>query len=104
MGQTQARKSGSGIACRIYACEWLTRVSWAGQGRRLRCCNGNEALYLRLLQLFCDTGKGLATELAEAMQRQDWPQLRLLSHSIKGSAANIGAIELAECAGAWSWH
>jgi hypothetical protein len=34
------------------------------------------------------------------MQRQDWPQLQLLSHSIKGSAANIGAIELAECAGA----
>jgi hypothetical protein len=66
----------------------------------LRCCNGNEALYLRLLQLFCDTGKGLATELAEAMQRQNWPQLQLLSHSIKGSAANIGAIELAECAGA----
>ncbi|WP_345881502.1 ATP-binding protein [Shewanella algae] len=66
----------------------------------LRCCNGNEALYLRLLQLFCDTGKGVATELAEAMQRQDWPQLQLLSHSIKGSAANIGAIELAECAGA----
>ncbi len=66
----------------------------------LRCCNGNDALYLRLLQLFCDTGKGVATELAEAMQRQDWPQLQLLSHSIKGSAANIGAIELAECAGA----
>ena len=60
------------------------------QGKK-RCMN-DEEFYLELVKEFAEESK-LKT-LQENYQRQDWPQYRMNVHTIKSSAAYIGAEEL----------
>ena len=62
----------------------------------LKCCNGDRVLYRRLLKIFVDNGNKQADDLRQAGRQQDWSKVQLLSHSLKGSALNIGATELAD--------
>ena len=54
----------------------------------------DEEFYLELVKEFAEESK-LKT-LQENYQRQDWPQYRMNVHTIKSSAAYIGAEELSQ--------
>ena len=62
------------------------------QGKK-RCMN-DEEFYLELVREFAEESK-LET-LQDNYQRQDWPQYRMNVHTIKSSAAYIGAEELSQ--------
>lgn len=62
------------------------------QGKK-RCMN-DEEFYLELVKEFAEESK-LKT-LQENYQQQDWPQYRMNVHTIKSSAAYIGAEELSQ--------
>lgn len=62
------------------------------QGKK-RCMNDQE-FYLELVREFAEESK-LET-LQDNYQRQDWPQYRMNVHTIKSSAAYIGAEELSQ--------
>jgi len=62
------------------------------QGKK-RCMNDQE-FYLELVREFAEESK-LKT-LQDNYQRQDWPQYRMNVHTIKSSAAYIGAEELSQ--------
>lgn len=62
------------------------------QGKK-RCMN-DEEFYLELVKEFAEESK-LKT-LQGNYQRQDWPQYRMNVHTIKSSAAYIGAEELSK--------
>jgi signal transduction histidine kinase/DNA-binding response OmpR family regulator len=64
----------------------------------LNRCMGRKDLVNRLLQKFSDQAQADMTELSEALARNDLDQLRLVSHRIKGAAANISAEALRDCA------
>ena len=57
-------------------------------------CMNDEEFYLELVKEFAEESK-LKT-LQENYQRQDWPQYRMNVHTIKSSAAYIGAEELSK--------
>ncbi|MBV8621012.1 MAG: PAS domain-containing protein [Curvibacter sp.] len=60
----------------------------------LRRTLGNMELYRSLLHKFLAGQLGCGPLLIEALQRQDLPQARLLAHSLKGVAGQVGAGEL----------
>ncbi|MDH2432256.1 response regulator [Pokkaliibacter sp. MBI-7] len=57
---------------------------------------GDRALYLRVLQRVAESHKQTCDELKQAYQQQDWSQLGLLLHTLKGLSGTIGAGALAE--------
>ena len=57
---------------------------------------GDRALYLRVLQRVAESHEQTRDELKHAYQQQDWPQLGLLLHTLKGLSGTIGAGALAE--------
>lgn len=64
----------------------------------LHRCMGRTELANRLLQKFSDQGESDLGELGEALAQKDSERVRLVAHRIKGSAANISAEALSECA------
>lgn len=75
----------------------LAAAGIASEGA-LRRCGGNHGLYLSLLQRFVQTQADTPQRIAGALQQQDHAQARLLAHSLRGVAANIGAVEVAALA------
>jgi CheY-like chemotaxis protein len=67
----------------------------AGAVRRL---GGREAVFRKLLREFIANNAGKAAELRGALAVGDIGTVRHLTHTLKGAAANIGAIALAETA------
>ena len=65
--------------------------------RRLR---GKVAAYRRILGHFASQYTGYAEEMTALLGASDWPAALRLAHSLKGVAANIGAIELSAAAAA----
>jgi HPt (histidine-containing phosphotransfer) domain-containing protein len=55
---------------------------------------GAERLVRRLVQSFLDRAPGRLQQLAEAVARGDAPAVATLSHSLQGSALNLGATAL----------
>ena len=63
----------------------------------LRSMSGGDASMLRdLLGLFQTESDPIVTELAQAVARNEVEMVRKLAHALKGSAANLGATELAQ--------
>ena len=65
----------------------------------LRLLGGNRELYRSLLSMFCHTHHDSAQHLQDYVAQQDFKEAERLAHSIKGSAAQIGASALADRAG-----
>ncbi|WP_095162969.1 response regulator [Pseudomonas sp. Irchel 3F5] len=66
----------------------------------LGTCMGKVELYLRLLRKFASSQQAFAAEFLAA-QGQDDPSLTVrLAHTLRGAAASIGAMAVAEAAGA----
>jgi two-component system sensor histidine kinase/response regulator len=59
---------------------------------------GNARVTQRVLSLFAEQHRGDADRLAELIAARSLPEVRMLAHALKGSAAQIGADELAEAA------
>ena len=65
-------------------------------GLGLRQVLGREPLYLQLLARFASDQAATPVRLAEAIAAADWVQSERLAHTLKGVAAQIGALELRE--------
>lgn len=72
----------------------LDAIAGLDVGQGLRMVRGKWPTYLRLLRLFADTHAELPMQLEAASARADRAELERLSHSLKGSAGNVGAIRL----------
>jgi len=59
---------------------------------------GREALYLRLLSKLPEDQAGAADRLDLAMAASDWSEAERVAHTLKGVAAQIGALPLSDCA------
>ena len=64
----------------------------------LRRTGGNRPLYFRLLARFLESHGDTPGQIAEALARGDVARARLLAHTIKGVAGNVGAAEVQETA------
>lgn len=58
----------------------------------------NDAFALELFELFAEQSEMAARELLQSIERGDLAQIRYFAHRLKGSAANIGACALSQCA------
>ncbi|CAN5139722.1 N/A [soil metagenome] len=52
---------------------------------------GDDVLYMRMLVLFREKHRFFATEFRNAVAASDLPRLQLMAHTLRGSAASIGA-------------
>ena len=59
---------------------------------------GDEALVLRLMQLFLEATPPLVADLRFAIQSSDHKQVEFSAHAIKSSLLALGAVEAADCA------
>ena len=66
----------------------------------LQRLNGNRALYGRILQGFLLEADGIVEQFAHLLQQHDWQQAARLMHTLKGSSATIGAMQVAAQASA----
>lgn len=62
----------------------------------LATCQGNQALYQKLLAKFVAYSEQFASEFKQAQQSDDEAATSRCAHSLKGVAANIGASEIAQ--------
>lgn len=73
---------------------YTSRVDFLNFEQGKKRCMNDEEFYLELVKEFAEESK-LKT-LQDNYQRQDWPQYRMNVHTIKSSAAYIGAEELSQ--------
>jgi len=66
----------------------------------LNCLGGNFDAYRKILLLFYDRNQNTLVELQEAISAADYTRARNQTHTIKGTAGNIGATDLFAAAGA----
>jgi signal transduction histidine kinase/DNA-binding response OmpR family regulator/HPt (histidine-containing phosphotransfer) domain-containing protein len=65
----------------------------------LQRCNGDEALYRRLLGGFAEAHRSAGETLAALAQQGDAEGLRFASHRMRGAAANLSAVDIAATLG-----
>ncbi|MEW9699785.1 response regulator [Paenibacillus sp. SI8] len=65
----------------------------------LKRLKNNSTLYVEILHKFVETHAAATNGIRDALQRGDRAKAILLTHTLKGVAANIGASKLAETAG-----
>ncbi|MFV0595355.1 response regulator [Shewanella sp.] len=65
----------------------------------LALCDHNESLYSHLLGLFINTSKTLLGQQQRAWQDENADELRLSLHTLRGVAANVGAVDISRQAG-----
>ena len=66
--------------------------------------DGNPADLRDLLNLFQQNAEATLAAMEKAAQGADWPELQRRAHAMKGSAGQIGAIEIAFMAGGLERH
>lgn len=64
----------------------------------LRVTEGNQASYLRLLRRFASERGGDASQLRACVEHHQWADAHRLAHTLKGSAATVGARDLRRAA------
>jgi two-component system sensor histidine kinase/response regulator len=60
----------------------------------LTIAHGKWALYRRLLALFADLHADDAECLRQQLQAQDWTAMQRVAHTLKGTAGNLGAVQI----------
>ena len=63
----------------------------------LQSMQGKEAFLKRLFTVFLQHEPTRVAELRSALEHDDLPKVRYLAHSLKGSAATMGADGLKDC-------
>ena len=95
----QARPPAMDAGAPSLESQWANLEHIAGLDRNqgLRAVNGQLAVYLRLLGKFADrVGKDDTAELRQALASGSPERARLAAHSMKGAAATLGALHLAD--------
>lgn len=64
----------------------------------LKRINGNQTLYLQLLQQYCREHGDTAKQISSLLSQQQLNAARPLAHSLKGVSANVGANKIANLA------
>lgn len=64
----------------------------------LRRVGGDKELYDELIELFMDSSVDQIEQLREAVKNKETDTLRKVAHSIKGSAANLGIVQVQQTA------
>jgi two-component system sensor histidine kinase/response regulator len=59
---------------------------------------GNKTLYMKLLRQFISQQASASTQIAGALETNDWSLAERLAHTVKGVAGNLGARELQQVA------
>lgn len=77
-----------------------TGLDGIDQAAGLATCQGKAELYQRLLRKFHAANQGFAAQFAAALADPDATAATRLAHSLKGTAGNIGAFEVAQAAAA----
>uniref|UniRef100_UPI0025FFE517 Hpt domain-containing protein n=1 Tax=uncultured Thiodictyon sp. TaxID=1846217 RepID=UPI0025FFE517 len=76
----------------------LTGIAGLDAAAGLRRCLGQEGLYRSLLGKFIAGQRDFPLRLAGALAAGDWPTAQRLAHTLKGSAAQIGAMAVRDLA------
>ncbi len=79
--------------------ERLERLPGVDTVSGLRSLRGKTVLYLRLLRQFSESHGDDATRLRARLESGELPEAARLAHSVKGVAASLGLIALAQSAG-----
>ena len=91
--RTEARQAGAPRDARLSATDLV--LPGIDQRAGLRVCNGNEVLYIKLLKMFrqgqADFGSPIHAALQDADRNTGRKAVRLSAHTLRGSAASIGA-------------
>ncbi len=74
------------------------RVTGLDQTLGLRHCAGKQKLYVRMVQQFAHTMAGATTTIANALAAGDVVLARRTAHTLRGVAANIGAMRCSSLA------
>jgi PAS domain S-box-containing protein len=69
-------------------------------GEALNRLGGDQTIYLSLLRLFVKEYRQVADCLVRLLDAGDVPQTRLVVHTLKGAAGNLGALDLSKAAAA----
>jgi len=64
----------------------------------LKIVSGKAAAYQRILRLFADSQANTVEQLHELLTQQRYPEAERIAHTLKGSAGNIGAMEIRQLA------
>ena len=72
------------------------RIRGIDVSRGLMLCAGNQVLYTSLLARFLSSTSSFPGELEAAFAAAQWAQAERMVHSLKGVAANIGAVRCSE--------
>lgn len=75
------------------------QIDGLDMGLVMRRLPGQEALYLTTLQMFMAGQATAATEIAAALDAQDWETAERLAHTLRGLSGTIGAAELQRLSG-----
>jgi len=62
--------------------------------RGLETANQNHKLFLNLLHKFKDSQSPFKDEFTQALESNQWDEVKLLVHTLKGVASNIGALDV----------
>jgi signal transduction histidine kinase/CheY-like chemotaxis protein/HPt (histidine-containing phosphotransfer) domain-containing protein len=79
----------------VHAVEDFPGIDAAGAMTRL---GGNVRLWRDLVREFIRAFDGHRMRMRQALERQDWEEVRLVLHTIRGAAGNVGAREIARTA------
>lgn len=70
-------------------------IDWTAGVKRFA---DNESLYMGFLLKFIDHGSKMVGEIESAVAAEDWPTVKRLAHSMRGSAAMVSAMSVSDAA------
>jgi CheY-like chemotaxis protein/HPt (histidine-containing phosphotransfer) domain-containing protein len=77
--------------------DWIDHLKGFDTAYALRQINGNRDLYRKVIRFFYEQYGQFAEKVEQACQKNDYPEVKNILHSIKGSLGNLGALELRDC-------
>jgi HPt (histidine-containing phosphotransfer) domain-containing protein len=89
-GPASVGATGGAVATPVYDTNVLAGIADAGDPMVLR----------ELLDMFQENARSMLAEMEAAAGHADWPALQKRAHALKGSAGQIGAVEMSRMAGA----
>jgi two-component system, sensor histidine kinase and response regulator len=96
----RVHSASTGAATRLFEEEVIPVLPGIDRAAGLATCQGRLGLYRRMLLKFRDSQASFATAFENAVAGDDPSAPERMAHTLKGTAANIGATTLATAAGA----
>lgn len=90
--------TGSNLSPTVMSHHSLPELAGLDSRTALKRVNGNQTLYLQLLQQYCREHGDTAKQISSLLSQQKLNAARPLAHSLKGVSANVGANKIANLA------